>query len=178
MFAMPAPFGYYVNMNRLFENFFVARHGDYDEDTDELTETGRSEASAVARQLSGLGLGRRTILLASVMPRAVEAAGIIKEDLGASVLVRSPYITSLGMRPRPIKGAEELDAFVGKLLNAMEIDPSRADSALLVVHRPLVCAVAEVPRPRDGTAYEVTSQWTNSTYLPGFERILDRGEPW
>jgi phosphohistidine phosphatase SixA len=76
------------------QRLFVGRHGrDNKERYNEyLLPEGVDDAHRMAERLKNLGIGRRTILLSSSAPRAVETAGIIKVDLQAPTLVRSPFV--------------------------------------------------------------------------------------
>jgi serine/threonine-protein phosphatase PGAM5 len=131
----------------------LVRHGQYDQDTGNLTALGRRQAVTIAKALRGVKLDA---IHCSTMPRAKETAAIVKKALRSRLLVRySPMLRE--KIPTPVPGlTQRSDApKLRKNLQRMQrvharlVRPARGERAELVVAhgnliRMFVCLALEL----------------------------------
>lgn len=155
------------------QRLYIARHGEADADTRELTERGKQHAADIAERLKAVGVGAGGIILSSVTRRTVQTSNIIKAEMGMHTVAKSKYVTFAGERPQPIG---DLHGFAANVLNACGVEHEAAD-VLMVTHKPLVKAVAGA-EPEFGDAYLVPSGWQNPQHFEDFARLVDDPDTW
>jgi phosphohistidine phosphatase SixA len=155
------------------QRLFIGRHGRDNYETGGLLPEGEADAQDMAKRLREFGVGRGVILLSSDRLRTVQTAEIIKRELAAPTIVRSPFIRKAGNNPQPVLN---LWSFTGKVLEACGVDHAEAD-VMMVTHMPLVQAAAGQPLQYGGV-YEVPESWQNPRFIPRLEKLIDNPENW
>jgi phosphohistidine phosphatase SixA len=120
---------------------FFVRHGDYDTQTNRLTQAGIGDAERARDLLLAKGLGEKSLVLTTATQRAEETAHIIGDGLKAPVVTSSAEFTRLGSNPQ---GIVDLDRWLEAELADHTLRTDDVLGLTVVTHAPLVGLVRDL----------------------------------
>lgn len=115
------------------KHLVIVRHGDYAVGG-RLSEKGKTQINSIALQLANISYLKKSVILSSIAPRAMDSAEIIQQKLGISELVKVPFFWSDTTAPAPTYYKDRDPSKVMDIINKY----SDYDIVIVVSHLELV----------------------------------------